>query len=92
MNIDLTKDFVLPPFSSKDVDFLTQIDFFKLKVSHSLPSPFPQKSKIFLPAIPKKSTLLIESYYPKNILRVKQNQNIVDVQYKEITLFVFDER
>jgi len=88
----LTKNFILPSFYSKDVEFLTQIDVFKSHVSQNLPSPFPQKSKIFLPAIPQNSTRIIDTFYPKKLLRVKQNQSIVDVPSKEITLFVFDQR
>lgn len=90
----MTKSFVFPTFYSKEVDLLTQIDLFipKGAGAPNLPSSFPQKGKSFLPAISnsKNSTQLIEKYYPKGVLRVKQN--IPEILYNETTLVVFDEK
>lgn len=94
ISINVTKNFVLPSSSSKYVDLVKQIDLFIPKETEAtnLPCYFPQKGKSFLPGISKNSTQLIKKYYPKSVLQVKQNQNILNVESKDITLVVFDEK
>jgi len=95
ISIYSNKNDILPTFYPKKGDLLAQIDLFTPKEGvgkiHNLPYFFPQKSKSFLPLpkITKNYTQLIDTYYPKTLLRVKQSIN--DFQSTETTLVIFDE-
>lgn len=84
-------NFVMYVFSSKEVNVLQKVDFFKPQSVKDVPFLIPQKNKNFLPydfTNFKNSFHIRETFYPKALLKVKSNQNIVENQY--IDVFVFD--
>ena len=84
-------NFVLSVFCSKEINLLQKVDFFKPQIVKDLPFLIPQKNKNFLPYNStnfKNSFNIVETFYPKVLLKVKPNQNLVENQYIEV--FIFD--
>lgn len=84
-------NFVMSVFSSQEINILQKVYFFKPQVVKDLPFLIPQKNKNFLPynfTNFKNSFRIVETFYPKALLKVKPNQNIVENQYIEV--FTFD--